>query len=100
MVVIEERAVTAAHHRRHVGHRNLAGQRENPSRRDERQALRQRLGHQRDACRGTGADRPTDQERATKFIMLQRNGYRNRGEFSGKAKVGQALEQTICLLLL
>jgi hypothetical protein len=32
--------------------------------------------------------------------FLQRNGYRNRGEFSGKAKVGQALEQTICLLLL
>ena len=32
--------------------------------------------------------------------FLQRNGYRNRSEFSGKAKVGQALEQTICLLLL
>ena len=32
--------------------------------------------------------------------FLQRNGHRNRGEFSGKAKVGQALEQTICLLLL
>ncbi len=32
--------------------------------------------------------------------ILQRNGYRNRGEFSGKAKIGQALEQTICLLLL
>ena len=32
--------------------------------------------------------------------FLQRNGYRNRSEFSGKAKIGQALEQTICLLLL
>jgi hypothetical protein len=32
--------------------------------------------------------------------VLQRNGYRNRSEFSGKAKIGQALEQTICLLLL
>ena len=32
-------------------------------------------------------------------IFLQK-GHRNRGEFSGKAKVGQALEQTICLLLL
>ena len=33
-------------------------------------------------------------------FFLQRNGYRNRSEFSGKAKIGQALEQTICLLLL
>jgi len=32
--------------------------------------------------------------------FLRRNGYRNRCEFSSKAKVGQALEQTFCLLLL
>jgi hypothetical protein len=32
--------------------------------------------------------------------FLSRNGYRNRGEFSGEAKIGQALEQTFCLLLL
>jgi hypothetical protein len=32
--------------------------------------------------------------------FLSRNGYRNRGEFGGEAKIGQALEQTFCLLLL
>jgi len=33
-------------------------------------------------------------------FFLRRNGYRNRREFSDKAKVRQALEQTFCLLLL
>ena len=32
--------------------------------------------------------------------LLQRNSDRDRSEFSGKAEIGQALEQTICLLLL
>ena len=65
--------MTAAHHRRHVGHRSLAG-RGRIHRRVMSVALRQRLGHQRDACRGTGADRATDQERATRFIMLFGHG--------------------------
>src|SRR5271169_4181628 len=28
--------------------------------------------------------------------VLQRNSYRDRSEFSGKAEIGQALEQTVC----
>ena len=40
---------------------------------------------------------PTDLPTSPAF--LRRNGYRNRCELSGKAKVRQALEQTFCLLL-